>query len=419
MSLNTSNQPVDEEELMKTQTNSSANKRCQGCNGPLVFDPATQKLVCEFCGNEYDIPQELDEEEKAAQNQTGQANATAQTNADGTPGATATSRRIRRNRHGERPLAEAERSSCDWGVKKKMVKCQVCGAQTIYDASQTASTCPYCDSNQMMEADQQDDTMAPTGICVFRIDRSQALQQFRVWVNGLWFAPNKLKQVAQADTINGIYMPHWTFDTEASAKYKGEYGIDKKDKEGKTHTEWHACSGMVSEFIDDHLEPACSKQTNYLMNRLQPFNTNDYEDYKPEYMAGYIAERYTVTVHDSWKLAQKTLERHMDELAKKDIKRHHSSDHQRTTSVKCQFDDVQFKYLFLPIWLSSYKYNGKVYQFMVNGQTGKVEGDRPYSAWKIIFAILVAFLIVYLIVNLGGDKQAGVGLLLDEFQAWC
>ena len=109
----------------------------------------------------------------------------------------------------------------------------------------------------------------------------------------------------------------------------------------------------------------------------------------------------------------------MDDVACRDIRhRYPRADRARTTKLECQFDDVQFKYLFLPIWLSSYRFNGKVYQFMVNGQTGKVAGDRPYSAWKIILTIAVIALIIYIIVSMGHDKQAGVGLL-DTFQVWC
>ena len=35
------------------------------------------------------------------------------------------------------------------------------------------------------------------------------------------------------------------------------------------------------------------------------------------------------------------------------------------------------------------KYNDKVYRFMINGRTGEVQGERPYSFWKIFFFVLL------------------------------
>jgi hypothetical protein len=42
----------------------------------------------------------------------------------------------------------------------------------------------------------------------------------------------------------------------------------------------------------------------------------------------------------------------------------------------------------LPLWLSAYRFRGKIYRFLVNARTGEVQGQRPYSPIKIGFAIL-------------------------------
>ena len=42
----------------------------------------------------------------------------------------------------------------------------------------------------------------------------------------------------------------------------------------------------------------------------------------------------------------------------------------------------------LPVWMAAYRYNGKAYRFIVNGQTGKVQGERPWSVWKITLAVV-------------------------------
>jgi hypothetical protein len=54
------------------------------------------------------------------------------------------------------------------------------------------------------------------------------------------------------------------------------------------------------------------------------------------------------------------------------------------------------------VWISAYQFNGKRYNVVVNGQTGEVEGDRPYSVWKIGFAVLAVLLVVGLIYLFAG-----------------
>jgi hypothetical protein len=61
------------------------------------------------------------------------------------------------------------------------------------------------------------------------------------------------------------------------------------------------------------------------------------------------------------------------------------------------YRDITFKHILLPIYISAYRYNNKLYRFLVNGATGKVKGERPWSAWKITFAVLGALALIALI----------------------
>ena len=64
--------------------------------------------------------------------------------------------------------------------------------------------------------------------------------------------------------------------------------------------------------------------------------------------------------------------------AKSDI----GGDEQRVRRTN-PISDVTFKHILLPVWLAAYKYRGRTFRFVVNGRTGRVQGERPYSAWKI------------------------------------
>jgi len=70
-------------------------------------------------------------------------------------------------------------------------------------------------------------------------------------------------------------------------------------------------------------------------------------------------------------------------IIRTDVCRDIGGDHQRIHSLKTEFDKTTFKHILLPIWISSYRYHGKVYRFLVNGRTGEVQGERPMSWIKI------------------------------------
>ena len=75
------------------------------------------------------------------------------------------------------------------------------------------------------------------------------------------------------------------------------------------------------------------------------------------------------------------MDNYITQLIKKDI----GGDEQRIYSVNTKYNDITFKHVLLPIWISAYRFKNKVYRFLINGRTGEVQGERPWSVWKIIF----------------------------------
>jgi hypothetical protein len=50
------------------------------------------------------------------------------------------------------------------------------------------------------------------------------------------------------------------------------------------------------------------------------------------------------------------------------------------------------------VWIATYLYGGKPFQVLVNARTAEVVGERPWSAWKITFAVLAALVVIAAIV---------------------
>ena len=352
-------------------TKEETDKKCPQCGGVMDFDPASGNLKCPYCDYEETIKVEKETPKKAEELNFYEAEHTANKN---------------------------------WGVETKTVLCKSCGAESIYDALQTSAVCPFCGSNQVMDANDQD-TIAPGGVVPFSISDKQAAELFQKWIKRRWFCPKLAKESAKPKRFKGIYLPYWTFDADTFTSYTGEYGIDrtKRDRNGNTRTEtsWHKTSGTYREFINDELVLASKNHDVSILRKLEPFDTENNKSYKPEYIAGFVAERYSLGLKDAWNTAMKSIKETLKGNVSDKMNREHQADRTRNIKLSVDYSNITYKYLLLPIWVSNFKYNDKVYQFMVNGQTGKVAGKTPISIPKVILTVVGVIAIIAILYYLG------------------
>lgn len=352
-------------------TMEETDKKCPSCGGVMDFDPKTGGLTCPYCGHTEEISSDNTISESAE----------------------------------ELDLESAEhQGNCDWGAAKKTVICKACGGESVYDALEIASECPFCGSNQVMEASDQK-TMAPGGVVPFQVTDEQASELFKGWIKKKWFCPKLAKESARAKHFKGVYLPYWTFDADTQSEYKAEYGKDrtKKKVDGTEEivTSWYFTSGTYQKSFDDELICASGKHNQSMLQGLEPYRTDKNKAYKPEYVAGFTAERYALGIKDAWEMAKKSMNYKVKENIEKEITRKEHADRVRNLKVHTLFQHMTYKYLLLPVWISSYKYKDKIYQFMVNGQTGKVSGKIPLSVPKIMITVVAVLIILALIVLLG------------------
>lgn len=349
-------------------TKEETDKKCPKCGGIMDFDPASGNLKCPYCGN-IEMIKQAEEEAKAIE---------------------------------ELDFNSVEETgNCDWGVETKTVYCKSCGGEMVYDALAISGECPYCGSNQVMEA-KAEHTLAPGGVCLFKIDAKQAATNFLHWIKKRFFCPKEAKQKAKPKDMKGFYLPYWTFDTQTFTTYQAEYGIQrhvkKSDGSTTTKTDWYRCSGSYQAFIDD--QPVCGtkQHDNSLLNGILPYNTADNKPYKPEYVAGFGSERYSIGIKDAWEIAKGLISGRLKSSIKSKIKVEHHADDVRSLRLSTNYSAVKYKYLLIPVWMASFKYRDKLYRFMVNGQTGKVSGHIPISPWKVLLVVLGALAAIGLIV---------------------
>ena len=353
-------------------TEADTDKKCPSCGGTMDFNPAKNNMTCPYCGYEEDIT---------------------------VNDAAFTAEELDFN------FAEND-ESCDWGTATRTVICKACGAETVYDFNDIASECPYCGSNQIMEQETQVNVMAPGGVVPFQFDAKAAASRFKSWIKSQFFCPNQAKESAKPKSFTGMYLPFWTFDSQTSSSYTGQYGITRhrRTRDGKTvaETQWYHTGGHYSLFLDDILVCGSTRQDENRLSQIEPFDTTKVMEYKPEYLAGFTAERYTVQVKSAWETAKDKIASILKRNIDSKIQREHGTSQTRFIQVNTRHQNVTYKYILLPVWISSFQYNGKLYHFMINGQTGKVSGQVPISWPKVILtigALIAFFLLIHTMMN--------------------
>ena len=355
---------------------------CKGCGADLVFAPKEGSLVCPSCGHVEKIPQTAAEIKEYSFND-----------------------------YLHKPRATGYgKEGADKGSD---VHCGGCGAVTHFDSSLTATTCPFCGAPLVADGKgkNSDDVIRPEALIPFAITLQQAQETFKKWISSLWFAPSNLSGGTQLKQILGIYRPFWTYDTSTVSHWVGERGdyyytteSYTANENGKSvqktrqvrHTRWTTVMGVYSDFFDDVLISA-GKNTDHTTE----FKLNSLNPYAPEYLSGFVAERYVISCEDGWAKAKETINGLIYASVRKSI----GGNEQRVTAVTTAYNAVTYKHILLPLWLSSYRYGEKTFQFQVNGQTGEAKGSRPYSFWKIFFLVAGIIAAIILIVALAHGSK--------------
>jgi LSD1 subclass zinc finger protein len=347
---------------------------CTGCGAKLEFAPGTSSLKCPYCGAQNSIAE-------ASTAQKAQALERLDFLA------------YLKDKAGNEPQLE-----------RQTVKCQGCGAAVQLPPNVTAERCPFCAGPLVAANAYAHRTIQPRAVAPFVVKESAARQSFKQWLSGLWFAPNALKQAAHAESgIKGVYLPYWTYDANSQSPYTGERGQVYFEEERYTEdgrekvrqverVRWYPVSGEVKVQFTDVLVAASGSVPANFVNGLAPWRLDLLTPYNDDFVTGFTVEAYQTGLEPGFGIAQRQMEIGIREAICRDI----GGDRQRIVSMAPQYFDIAFKHVLMPIWLSSYRYADKTYRFVVNGQTGSVQGERPWSVWKIVGAALV--LIVILVV---------------------
>jgi predicted RNA-binding Zn-ribbon protein involved in translation (DUF1610 family) len=369
---------------------------CLNCGAKVEFDPRERALKCPYCGHTSKVEEGGGEVE-------------------------------------ERDFNEYASKLVTGGVRgiegrSTQTKCTGCGAMVLLEDKVVTENCPFCSTHLENKPEAVEGMLPPESLIPFKVDLRHARESFDGWLSGLWFAPSELKKIANLGQLNGCYLPYWTYDAMTYTKYRGMRGDDyqeteyytERDANGNevqksrtvTKTHWYSVSGEVQHFFDDVLVCGSQSIPEHLISGLEPWDTGELEPFQDAFLAGLKTERYAVDLKKGLTIAKDMMQPTIHDLIRRDI----GGDHQRIEATDTRYLGVTFKHCLLPVWIASYRYQEKLFQILINGRTGKVSGERPYSFWKIFGLVAVILLIVGTIIAVvmaaqgkGVPRKADVG----------
>ena len=363
-------------------------RKCPNCGAPLKFDPNSGKLSCAHCKSLVDFEQSNDVV--------------------------------------ERDFSELSDFTPWKDNEVAAYRCANCGASSVLSRTTLATSCPFCGSPVVLD-EKTTGLVRPDSLVPFELSEQEAANLLSAWRKRKLFAPNKFRKHTHAKSVKGVYVPVWTFDADTTSSYNGTLGkhrtrtVRRNGKtETETYTEWFNVSGEMPAIFDDVMIAGSNNIAPKYFSEVQRVDKSKYAVYSDEYLAGYVADNYTVEPTTAYNAARRI----MDNRIRDKIISAYNADVVGNLNVNTRVLSKSFKYMLFPVYVAATKYNDKVYNQYVSGfwsnrekKKAHVSGNAPKSVWKVLLTVLAGLAavagLVWLIV-----RAAKNGAFDDFWNGW-
>ncbi|MCR5215771.1 MAG: hypothetical protein K6C69_02435 [Lachnospiraceae bacterium] len=320
--------------------------KCNSCGAGMRFDPATQRLVCDYCNNTQDIF-----------SQTGEN------------------------------ISEGSEAPAEY--ETMIYTCPNCGGDICCDSDTAVTFCNYCGSSVELEGRLV--TMeAPSGVIPFQITKEQAKEAYQKRCRQALFVPKYMKEESKLEQIRGIYMPYWLYDLDMKddVHFKGKKSYRRGDYIITDHY-------RLTTNVDAHYEgtsfDASSNFTDELSMSIAPYKVAMEKPFSQGYLSGFYADVADVK---NKVYSQKSKEVVGDAITESLI---HTKPYLQYGAGKEDGNIAKHLHIrkkrlaYFPVWFLATERQGYVSYAVINGQTGKLAADLPIDPLKyVLFSILLA-----------------------------
>lgn len=339
--------------------------KCPGCGADIKYNPTLQLFSCDYCLNTYTVEE-----------------------MDAFASGNSAKKKKEQNETKEFETMEADE-----------YRCSQCGAVVVTDEHTVATFCLYCQNPSIIKQ-HVSDMYLPDLVIPFKIDRESAITNYKKWSNK-FFVPKDFKTLEQQEKMRGLYIPYWLFDITGDFDFSGTAKRIKTWRSGdyrytKTDTYQIDRSGIMN-FLKVPTD-ASSKMDNETMNIIEPYNYTELEPFNAAFLSGFYAEKYDETQEVTYPRIESEIKRNItSEIGRS------TGQYTNTQFIKrdLSLNQTKIHYSFFPVWILTYKYNDKIYQFTMNAQTGKLHGKLPIDKSKVMLFLGLVTLIIFIVVFIG------------------
>lgn len=338
--------------------------KCPSCNANIDYNPKIKKWDCDYCGSVFTL-KELEANEKKFDS-------------------------VNTNKSVE--LKEKEKAVYD------EYNCNNCGAKIIADPNTAATFCVYCKNTAILKS-RLSEQFSPSKLIAFNLTKQDAIDAFKKVGKGKFLMPKEFSDPRNIQELTGIYIPFWLYSCKMDSFIEGT---------GKKISTWRVGDYMYtktdsynvqrnSEFTFKNIPADGSiRFDDAIMNSIEPFDYKELVDFNPSFLSGFLAEKYDI----GQEIAKQTSSSRAEQTAGNIISKVSGYNTFIKNSETHNASDEVIEYVLLPVWMVNIKYKDKFYLFAMNGQTGKMIGDIPYSKPKMFAFSIILFVVLFVIIYL-------------------
>jgi DNA-directed RNA polymerase subunit RPC12/RpoP len=352
--------------------------KCPSCNASINYNPKEKNWVCEYCGSKFTLEQLEENEENFKHTNVNE------------------SKELKNER--EKNNKKEEKTSTE-EVEMDEYYCEDCGARILADKNTAATFCVYCKNTAILKS-RLTEKFSPSKIIPFAKTKDEAIEAFKKVGKGKFLMPKEFSDSKNIQEITGVYVPFWLYTCKMNGNIKGK---------GTKVTTWSTYDYIYTKTDTYNVERSgvynfekipvdgSVRFNDAVMNSIEPFNYDDLTKFSYSYLSGFLAEKYDVEKDEAKKI---TIDRAKTTCLNDLETKVRSSGYNSfsPSSKETNANDEEIDYVLLPVWMLNIKYNEKFYTFAMNGQTGKMIGDIPYSKKKAFLFWLVLFIVLFAIV---------------------
>ena len=336
--------------------------QCPNCGGHVVFDPALQKMKCEFCDSLFDpepgdIPEQSEETSK--------------------------------------PQVSVKEANDKY--EANVFTCPQCGGEIISDENTAVTFCSYCGGSTVLEG-RLAKIRKPDYVIPFSMTKEQAEEAYHKALNKSLFAPASMKQDSVVERFRGIYMPYWIYDFKTEGRTLVHGQKDHRRGDYIYHDHYEIESDLEADY-DGISFDASSSFADSLSSAIAPYDISARENFDKGYLAGFYADTSDITQSVYKREARNIVKRDAaNRLVKsQEYRKYNASFSDAMRNVGPDTESSTMGYF--PVWFLSNRTGDRVSYAVVNGQTGRVAMDIPISFGKYLLGALVVAFPIFMLFN--------------------